>query len=430
MKVLMLLQFPLYGNGSGTYSRKLAKYLSKMGHEVAIACPDHRKFEEFKTHEIKTPIKAVFVSNPEFKGASRYIDLNSKDFSKIYNFYLHRVVEIVNEFQPDVIHVNHCFFLTWIASYIKYLYGIAYVVTAHGTGIMQCSLDRRYLGLTRQALSNAEYLIPVSKHSKKWMLKNFRGNLRRKTRIITGAIDLESLYSTKEFNNAKLLKKYNLDPERKRIVFVGRLTEEKGLPYLIRAAKHLKNVDFLILGDGDQKKNLEALSKEKGTKNVKFLGYFGKENLKDLHNFYYACDIFVLPSVVDEALPIVILEAMSYGIPVVASNKGGIPMIVKNGINGFVVRSRSAKALVIAFRSILSDQAVQDKFSRNALKLMNKKFGWGYITPKIVNLYEKAVERTDNLRKNRKYAYLTRQEIKREERELKDRLNLLENGNK
>ncbi|MFH1749880.1 MAG: glycosyltransferase [bacterium] len=423
MKILFLAQFPLFGNGSGNYTRRLAKYLNKKGHEIAIAAPDDRSFDFCKVYKIKPAISAVFESNPELKGSPKYREINSKQFSDIYLSYLIQIVDIVEDFRPDVVHVNHCFFLTWIANYIKYIYGIGYIVTAHGTGIMQSTLDRRYLILTEQALARASAIIAVSNHTMKWMLKVFGAGLRRRTRIMPGGIDLESLTKIDKLSNGKFHKKYGLD-NNKIVLFVGRLTKEKGVEYLIKAAKNLKNTVVCIIGDGNYREFLEGIVKTEKIKNVKFLGYFGKDKIKDIHKFYYNADVLVLPSVVDESLGLVTLEAMAYGTPVVASNKGGIPLAVKDNWNGFLVRAKSSKAIAIAVNKILNNEELEKKFSDNALKIVRDRFNWRSMIPELEKLYYRVKENTEKLQKHRKIAYLSPGEIKRERKELEKKFGL------
>lgn len=423
MKILFLAQFPLFGNGSGNYTRRLAKYLDKNNHEIAIAAPDNRTFDFCKIYKIKPALDAVFESNPELKGSPKYREINSKQFSDIYLSYLNQIIDAVEDFRPDVIHVNHCFFLTWIANYIKYIYGIGYIVTAHGTGIMQSTLDRRYLIMTEQALGRASAIIAVSNHTMKWMLKVFGTNLRRRTRIMPGGIDLESLTRIKKLSNGKFRERYGLD-NSKIILFVGRLTKEKGVEYLIRAAKNLKNTVTCIIGDGNHREFLEEIVKSEKIKNVKFLGYFGNDKIKDIHKFYYNADVLVLPSIVSESLGLVTLEAMAYGTPVVASNKGGIPLAVKDNWNGFLVRARSSKAIADAVSKIIKDEKLEKKFSHNALKIVRDRFNWRSMIPELEKVYYKVKENTEKLQKHRKIAYLSPEEIKREREELEKKFGL------
>lgn len=418
MRIMMVLKFPIYGGGSGTQLRNLAKFFAKRGHKVAIVAPDKRQLPNVKTYTIKPVFKAVFESHPEWKRAKKYSNLTGEEFARQYAAFHRQITQAVADFKPDVIHIHHASFLTWIASFIKSMFGIAYVVTAHGTGIYNATIDRRYLVLTRQALERAETIIAVSHHTRKWLTKVFGRKLWRKTRVITSGVDLALYPGQGSFSQIE--KKYNLKG-KKVIIFVGRLTKEKGVEYLLRAAAKVR-AEFYIIGSGNYRDYLVNYAKLLGLKNVHFLGYFGKEYLKELRQFYYRADALVLPSVVDESLGLVVLEAMACGTPVVASNKGGIPLVVKDGVNGFLVRARSAKAIAGALKKILNDPILKERLVLNARKIVEERFDWQVIVPQIENLYERAAETTGKLQKTRIEPVITREELQREKEELTQKI--------
>lgn len=418
MRILFLLKFPLYGGGSGSFTRRLSEKLAQKGYDVAVASVDRRAIEGVKIYTLQPAFKAVFEGHPEWKRPKHYAELTGFEFTRQYASFLKQIGRIVEDFKPDVIHVNHAHFLNWIASFVKSLYGIAFVTTVHGTGIYNCTLDRRYLVLTRQALERAEQVIAVSSHTRKWFLKVFGLKLKGKTRIVPNGIDT-ALYRQEAL--IKIIdKKYNLEG-KKLIIFAGRLTREKGLEYLIRAGKRIK-AEIFIIGDGPHKKFLVNYSKLVGAKNVRFLGYFGKEYLDELREFYRRADALVLPSVVDESTGLVVLEAMASWTPVVASKKGGIPTVVKDGYNGFLVRARSAKAIAVGVNKILKDEELRQKLGENARRTVFERFDWRVIAPQYEAVYQKAYEATKKLRDIKLKAYFEKQELEREKRELTEKI--------
>jgi len=111
--------------------------------------------------------------------------------------------------------------------------------------------------------------------------------------------------------------------------FVGRLSPEKNIPVIIECAKYLKDISFVIVGDGPQMSPLRQLSKD--LENVFFTG-----NRTDLEKIYPALDVLVLPSLV-EGLPLVILEAMASGTPVIASDVGAVSEAVIDYLSGLLL---------------------------------------------------------------------------------------------
>lgn len=398
MKILQLLVFPLWGSGSGTYVRKLSEYLVAQGQEVAILAPEHRKLKGVKIYPLEMPLKVAFTMHPEWPDAKRYCDLTEGEITDIYVNLLKATVKTIEDFKPDVIHVHHCSVFAWVASFLKSIYGSYYVVSAHGTGVMTASIDSRYLVQTKLALQRAEYIAPVSGDTKRWMLRVFDRRLDWKTRVITGGIDLVAFRDGG--STSKIEKKYHLK-DKKIVIFSGKLTRIKGVDYLIKAASKIKG-DIYVLGDGEERKNLENLKAELGADNIHFLGYFGEDKIDELKMFYRRADVAVFPSVWDEPLGLVILEAMACSTPVVASRRGGIPLAVKNGYNGYLVRARSYKEIAVAVNKLLDNPTLREKFASNARQTVEDKFDWEKIARQFVRLYEETAKRAKASRQARK----------------------------
>ena len=135
---------------------------------------------------------------------------------------------------------------------------------------------------------------------------------------------------------------------------------------------------------------LSDLSKELGVeKHVTFAG-FVEDDLKPL--YYKASDIFCLPSTtMAESFGIVNLEAMAAGIPIVASNLGGIPDIVQDGVNGLLAEPGDFESLADAIRTLLVNRDMRLELGDNGRKLVNN-YSWNEITQKTENLYTRVLE--------------------------------------
>ncbi|HLB95512.1 MAG TPA: glycosyltransferase family 4 protein [Patescibacteria group bacterium] len=390
MRILMLLKYPLFGSGSGTYVRKLAEKLAVLysQDEVAIFCPDAQtKLPGVKIFPFDMPFKAVATGHPNWPSARIYSSLTNQEVDQIYMKALSCVVKTVNHFKPDIIHVHHALYFTWIANYIRAVYGIYYVVTSHGTELLTAAENKRWVPLTKDALQRAWMINAVSGDTKKWLLKIYGSKgLIRCTRIIPGGVDLDA------FNHDSPIrlinKKYHLNGKRV-VIFAGKLTKKKGVEYLIKAASKIK-AEVFIIGGGEDKTRLEKLSKSIRNRNVHFLGYFGPKYLRELREFYRRADVFVFPSVWDEPLGLVALEAMASSTPVVASRKGGIPLAVKNNVNGFLVRARSAKEIAEKVNYLLNHEEVRQRMGKEARKIVEEKFNWHTIARKFHTHYEQA----------------------------------------
>jgi len=397
MNILFLYDFPLWGSGSGTYLRNLIQELIKLNHKVGIVAPEERRFLEDKTKQyaVKLPQIPVFIAHPELKGAKRYSELTDREITEIYNAYLSPTLEAVENFQPDIIHVNHLSLITWVARYISGLKSIKYIITTHGSCLSNILANKRYLPLTEDAIRAARAITTVSGHTRTAFLKNFGRNYAKNFYIIPGGVDMKMFPN--QMDVSPIEKKYKIKTGEKVVLFCGRLSSEKGIRYLISAAKKIKGRVFVV-GDGPERKHLESLIMRKKIENVHLLGYLMPEEIID---FYYRADVFVAPSVVDEALGLSILEAMAARTPVIATRKGGIPMLVKNRVNGLFVRARNSGKIAQACNKLLENDELRKKMGEAARKTVEERFTWQKTAEQFDRLYRKITRITKNGRNGR-----------------------------
>jgi glycosyltransferase involved in cell wall biosynthesis len=387
-KILALQCFPLWGSGSGTYARELAITVNQYKNiRQAVVCPESEgKLSGTKIYPLELPFPVAFTGHPDWPICKIYAELTPKEITRVFNYFLRSTVKAVNDFHPDLIHVHHTSLLLWVANFIKSLYGINFVVTSHGTGVLAASQQKAYVPLSQDALRRAKKIVAVSGDTRDWVLRTFGEEFSYKTRIIPGGIHTESFPSDRKIK--VINKKYKLKG-KKVVLFSGKLTQQKGVFYLIKAAKDIAG-DIYIIGDGPEKKNLEDMTYKMGLKNVHFLGYMGGEMKKELEEFYYRADVFVAPSVWDEPLGLVILEAMTCKTPVIATRKGGIPLAVKDGLNGFLIRPRSNKQIAEACNKLLEDDELRERMGKEAKATVERKFTWKKVAQRYIRIYKKA----------------------------------------
>jgi glycosyltransferase involved in cell wall biosynthesis len=155
------------------------------------------------------------------------------------------------------------------------------------------------------------------------------------------------------------------DPPR--LLFVGRLCPEKGLPHLLAAAALLRRrgraVRVELAGAGELRSALERTATELGlAQSVVFHGYVARDG--PLQSLYRSCDCLVLPSL-EDLEPRVLVEAMAQGCPVVATAVGGVGTVVRDGDNGLLVAPRDPRALADAVERVLTEPGLADRLARN-----------------------------------------------------------------
>lgn len=380
MRILYLQTFPLWGSGSGTFARYLASTVGKH-FKVGMVVPDDRPIPNVTSFPLKMSTKVAFTGHPEWPKCKLYTELTNNEIIRLYKDFLDSVVSAVETFQPNIIHVHHAFPLSWIARVIKGIYQIPYIITIHGSELPTVQKDKRYLALTSDALRRARRVLPNSFWTKEWLYKIFGTEFYRQVRVIPGGVDLKKF--NPDLNTDEIDKKYNLKGKNI-VLFAGKLTAYKGVKYLIKAARKIP-AEVTILGEGPERKELEKKVKDFQLKNVQFIGHLGTSN--ELNKFYKRASVFVAPSVWDEPLGLVILEAMASKTPVVVTRKGGIPLAVKDGVNGYFVRPRNASEIAEKVNLLLSDEAKRLKMAENARRIVEEKFSWDIIAHRHILAY-------------------------------------------
>lgn len=376
--------FPLWGNGSGAWLRKLARRLAKRKHKVAIVAPDKRTLEGVTCFRVKPPQMGVFVGHPELKKAKKYQEMTGVELAKIISAYFKRTSEAAQEFHPQIIHAFHTAFLPVVGRLVKVLYPAKLIITTHGSDLHYLKQDRRFIGPTKDAVRASAYITANSTFTRQWFIKMFGKKCSPKLRTIPAGVELKRIRSSKEID-----KRYNLSG-KKVVLFTGRLTVHKGVKYLIKAARRIKG-EVIILGDGPEKPYLKELVKKYNLKNVRLLGYIREDDLATLTKFYYRADVYVAPSVWNEPLGMVILEAMAAGTPVICTRKGGIMSIVKDGYNGYLVRARNSTQIAQMVNKLLADDHLREKMGERARRTVEDKFTWEKVTDKFERIYKKFI---------------------------------------
>lgn len=260
--------------------------------------------------------------------------------------------------QFDVVHAHWIIPQGIVQSYFKK----PYIVTGHGGDVT--SLNKGLLRkLKVRCLKHAGYITVVSQHLKSEVLKLYD----------TKNIDIISMgCKTENFGKQYAVTNYFQQNEKKVILFVGRLAEKKGVTYLIEA---MKNIDakLVIVGDGPLKESLESQAKKQGDK----ITFLGAKTHKELKTIYASADIFVAPSVTakdgdQEGFGLVMLEAMASGLPIVASNSGGISDLIHHDINGLLVKEKDVAGIAENVNKLIKDHDLYDRIASETQKTVGK----------------------------------------------------------
>lgn len=186
----------------------------------------------------------------------------------------------------------------------------------------------------------------------------------------------------KSINKNDVKKRLNLNKEKKYILYIGRITPAKGITELLNAMKQIQeeNMELLLIGGGKEKdvQMYKKYTNEKRINNARFIGQiYGKEKL----DYLSAVDCLILPSYTEGA-PVVLMEAMAKNLPVIATNVGGIPIMIKNGREGIIIKPQSSKEIVEAIKKILT-------WKNKGIKKSSEKYRWEEIIKETLRDYQK-----------------------------------------
>ena len=171
------------------------------------------------------------------------------------------------------------------------------------------------------------------------------------------------------------------------VAFAGRISPEKGVDTLLAAAAQLSGVPFKVAGDGPVLSEMKA----RAPRNVEFLGRLGSDKLPE---FYEKSRLVVVPSVCLEQFPMVVLEAMARGLPVIASRIGGLPGIVEEGVTGSLFQPGNPVALIHEVRRLWEDPLLCSQMGRAGRQKVLREYTEDTYFQNLMAVYRKAIQRT------------------------------------
>ena len=385
MKVSMLtLEYPphIYG-GVGVHVYNLTRQLSKfINIEIrTIKIGDStREFEQVDNVIVK-----------RYKTWTEVIDKTYGKFKPVFNALSLALAINADGFDSDIVHF-HTWYMAVAGFYAKKLYGVKLVATVHSLEPKRPwkreALGEGYslsLWAERTGLESCDLIIAVSHAMKKDLLEVY-GIDSGKIEVIHNGID-ENVW--KPVYDLEILKKYGI--KLPYILFVGRLSKQKGIFTLINAFKKLSQKAYLVLvtGKPDDKILLKELQYSiKHLKNVVWINKTLDRN--ELIPLYTMAEAFVCPSIY-EPFGIVNLEALATETPVIASNTGGIPEIIINHKTGILVEPGNSEALRSAIEHILANPEEARKWGKLGRQHVIENFAWSIVAEKTYKAYMKVI---------------------------------------
>jgi len=288
--------------------------------------------------------------------------------------------DIAGEFRPDVVHVQGLLPSGLLALDL----GIPFVLTAHGSETYELPWRRAGLErIARSVASRAARVVGVSN----FVAEHMRRLGRPDAEVIFNGAD-ERYFSPRDRTASRV--RLGLPVDRPTIAYVGRVERAKGLLDLARASISMRGVrpHLLVAGEGTLVAPLRALLDAHGV-GATWLGALEAARLGDV---YGAADIFVSPSY-HEGLPATLCEAMLVGRAIVATRVGGVPEILTDGCNGFLVNAGDVAALTERIERLFAQRMIRERFEREAHAFAREALTWHANVIAYEHLYRAICER-------------------------------------
>lgn len=370
MKILQVNKFFYLNGGSERYFFDVNAALEQAGHEVVHFSMKHPK-------NLPSPYAKSFVDQIEFGDGKRSL---RKAAHFLYSTEAEKkITALVRATKPDVAHLhNIAHQLT--PSIIRALKreGVPVVQTLHdyqlicpnyllftkGSPCERCHKKKYWQAIVNNCVQDSKVASALSAAEMTLhnvLLKSYEHGVNQfiapskflyDTLVRWGWDEKQVTYVPHfvEKQRAANTKKKN------QVLFIGRLTKEKGVHVLIEAARKLKDVDVLFAGTGEEEAALRNIIKQQKLTHCQLLGF---QDTVALDQLIQESQAVVVPSIWFENAPMVVYESLALGTPVIASNRGGLPELIQEGKNGLLFEPGDANALATAIHSLTSQPPLQ-----------------------------------------------------------------------
>lgn len=371
LKILMVTEWhPLTIGGVQRHVYELSVKLIERGFEVVILTKSNNK--KLNTNQDTPPIIEIESITP-FQSILTPPNLS-------------RLKEIITKYSPDIIHAHHAFTPTPLLTlHVADKIGIPKILTNHSiagnsTTSILTLMSRKGLMFLKYFISKADRIISVSKCAATFIENLLDNDIE--SIVIPNGVNIERFHPSKNEAN---------EPT---VLFVGRLVHRKGAHILVKAfsnvVKEIPEAKLIIVGEGYMKPLLQIRAKQlKLEENIQFLGRISEE---ELLKTYQKSRIVVIPSLYRESFGIVALEAMATGKPIIATKVGGLPEIIRDEENGFLIPPGNHRILAEKIILLLSDEKLARRMGLIGRKIAVEKYSWNVIAERIINVYLEVIE--------------------------------------
>ncbi|OGY86194.1 MAG: hypothetical protein A2233_01005 [Candidatus Kerfeldbacteria bacterium RIFOXYA2_FULL_38_24] len=394
MKILQINKFFYRRAGAENYFLELSRALEELGQKVMYFSMKHPQ-------NLKTPYEKYFIENIDFGNGAK------KSLKKAEHFvYSTEAVKNLNRLlkneKPDIAHLhNITHHLTPAILDVLRYHKIPTVQTLHDLQVMcpnykMFIMDQPCERCKKHKYWNCFFYNCVQDSRAASLLSAFEMTFHN-VLLKTYARGISRFIAPSHFMQKKMIEwgwpeeKISYLPnfvERKRdstiarknqIAFVGRFTKDKGVYLLLEAVKKLPHIRFVFAGSGEEEKQMQDIITKQHLNNCQLLGFLDEQKISTL---IQSSTAVAVPSLLWENASLTVLESLSLGTPVIASNHGGLPELVQNGENGYLFTPASVDELVLAIEKV---------FKNSPLQIPENQYTKASHLTRLLKLYEEVV---------------------------------------
>lgn len=410
MKICTLTHtYPRFTNDiNAPFVEQLMERIAAQGADISILTaydPEWRRRPEDHAVDLRT-YRYIIPRSLHILGYSRTIEGNVRFRKRVlflspllFLFAFRAFLKLVREKRPDVLHAHWILPNGFIAGLVSKATGIPLLIQLHGSDVFTAEKNPLFRRMARFAAKQAVCIVSPSPN-----LASRLGALgidTGKVLIVPNAVESGFSREIGDDAVAALRKRLGIPSGGRVVLAMGRMVHVKGFPYLLDAfgkvAGEFPDVTLVLAGGGVLYDEMRRRADEPGLAGRVVMP--GAVSRDEVPVYFRMAEVFVVPSIRHESgavdgLPVVIPEAMAAGLPIIASEVGGIPVLVRDGCNGILVPERDPEALATALRRLLSDTETCRAYGGRARRIVECSVNYDSVAEYFALLYREIARKT------------------------------------
>lgn len=400
----MTSSFPRYrGDGTAPFVKSISESLQKRGHHVEVVAPfDIDAVSDLESKVAVHRFRYTFPARFHIMGHARSLNADVRLTPLTYlllPFYIFaatmKLITVSKNMKAEIVH-NHWVLPNGVPTAIACkILKIPFVISLHGSDIFVANKNKFFKWVAKWVFSQASYVTACSQELfDQAKIINPEINIQ----LLAWGADPEVFKPIKD--REKIRKKYGWGMHEVIIISLGRFVYKKGFDRLISIVPELisENVNLRVVIGGSGPLEEDLLNLVRKLDIEKYVSFPGRIPWDEVPEFLAAADIFVLPSQRDSAgnldgLPTVLLEAMACGLPCVATEIGGVNLVINHGNNGYLISGGNNSSLLTHISSLVLDDELIKLFGQRSRLSIIQKNNWNNVAKYFEDLFEKSINR-------------------------------------